>query len=905
MNTMKDTLNLYQTSFPMRADLPRLEPKLLARWNESDCYNQLRIQREKAPKFILNDGPPYANGPIHLGHAVNKILKDIIIKSKTLEGFDAPFVPGWDCHGLPIEVQVEKLFGRKNEPTDFRQLCREYAHSQIEIQKQGFMRLGILGSWDSPYKTMDPSFEAQIIRQISSFIQKDLLHSGFKPVHWCPLCSSSLSDAETEFVTKVSHSVDVAFKVTTDFIHEGTSYPLYLIAWTTTPWTLPSNQAVAYHPDYDYSVVLYRNQAYFMQVDRVPLCLEDWGWETNDVQILPLDSDNLRDRVCQNLFDPSKTVPLIPSEHVTLEKGTGLVHTAPDHGPEDYVLGLKFGLKPLEYLDLYGRFNAHAGPDLAGLSWVAAESIILDKLRAQGQIISQSTIEHQYLTCWRHKKPIFYRATAQWFITMTETFKDQILKSLQSVQWHPHSGEARMQHMISTRPDWCISRQRFWGTPLVLVFHPQTRQLHPNMLNIIETVAAQVEKDGLEAWHNLSLDDLGVQADEGWVKSQDTLDVWFDSGCVFHLLHKHPALTFPADLYLEGNDQYRGWFQSSLICSYAHHNAPPYKEVLTHGFLVDPQGKKMSKSLGNVVDPQAVADKHGVDIMRLWASLTNYEEEMAVSESILTRAADNYRRIRNTLKFILANLVDFKADQAVAIADLPVLDRWIIAQTNHLQRSNQEGYAAYHFQTVSRSILDFCVNELGAVYLDIIKDRLYTAGQNSQARRSAQTALTIIFESLVHQLTPILPFTADEAWEHHVGHPNDCILMHLWPACVDPALTPIDLESADRIVKMRKTLQSPLEELRKTGQIGSSLEAQVLLTLVKGDPLWAWVSEMKFIFLVSQVHCMEGESEAMQVEIYVGEKCPRCWHRIETLESTLCVRCDQNIHGSGEHRAYA
>ncbi len=902
---MKNTLNLSQTAFPMRADLPKLELKILERWRESQIYETLRSQRQGSPKFILNDGPPYANGPIHLGHAVNKVLKDLILKSKTLEGFDAPFLPGWDCHGLPIEVQVEKLLGKKSDPVEFRKLCRDYAQSQITIQKSGFIRLGVLGSWEQPYKTMDPHFEAQIIRQVGSFVKKNLIQSGFKPVHWCPLCASSLSDAETEFVQKISQSLHVIFHITTPFETEGYSYPLSVVAWTTTPWTLPSNQAVAYNPNLKYTGLLYRDHVYLVHSDKVSESLQNWHWDSEEVKTLNLPENALKGLLCEGLFDSSKTVPLVPSDHVISEKGTGFVHCAPDHGPEDYELGVRFGLKPLEHLDIYGKFKESAGLYLAGFSWIAAESLVIDFLKNQNKILNHSPLEHQYLTCWRHKKPIFYRATAQWFVTLNKEFKEQILQEIPKVKWHPASGELRMRNMIATRPDWCISRQRFWGTPLVLVFKPETRELHPNILSIIEKVSQAVEIQGLEAWYELSLADLGVNVEEGWVKSSDTLDVWFDSGSVFHILTQELNLHFPADLYLEGSDQYRGWFQSSLICSSAYYNQSPYKEILTHGFLVDQHGKKMSKSLGNVIDPHDVAEKHGVDILRLWVSMTNYEEEIVIAPSILERTADSYRRIRNTLKFILANIGNFSAEHVIPHEELPTLDRWIIDQVQALQKQTQENYAKYRFSTVSRSLIDFCVNDLGAFYLDVIKDRLYTCGAHSHARRSAQTALKIVFESLLHQILPILPFTAEEAWEHHVGHTQDSPLLHVWPSILAELLTPQERALVNRVIQIRKTLQLRLEDLRQTGQIGSSLEAQVYITLPSGDLLRLWAAELKFIFLVSKVEFKISPIESMYVEPYLLDKCPRCWHRIEALAHEMCDRCHENVHDYGERRYYA
>ncbi|NBV28591.1 isoleucine--tRNA ligase, partial [bacterium] len=694
---MKETLNLPQTDFPMKGDLARREPEFIKFWEEHACYQKLIDSRQDAPKFILNDGPPYANGCIHIGHAVNKILKDFILKSKNLEGYCAPYIPGWDCHGLPIEIQVERKIGRNMPAAIFRQHCRDYASEQIEIQASGFKRLGVQADWTHRYATMDSSFEANIVRQFKSMLDKDLVKSGLKPVHWCPHCQSSLSEAETEFAPKVSTSIDVKFSFSERKMIDGQLLNASVVIWTTTPWTIPSNQAVAYGKTIAYVAVIRHDQAYFVAQPLVEASLKRWGWSLDDVTITPISHEHWENQCVQHpLYD--RQVPLLAGDHVTTDAGTGFVHTAPDHGPEDYELGRAAQLKPLQLLDARGRFVASV-PDVAGLNNFEAEPIITNLLKDKNCLLANNSFEHSYLVCWRHKKPIFYRATPQWFVSLSPSFKKDIIESIHKVAWHPHWGAQRMEKMIEQRPDWCISRQRHWGTPLVLIYHEQTYEVHPQMSAIIEKVACAIEKDGLEAWFGSKPIDWGVEGDE-WVASRDTLDVWFDSGSVFHILMGQD-LNFPADLYLEGVDQYRGWFQSSLICSMGRMDIPPYKAVLTHGFTVDRDGKKMSKSLGNVISPFEVADKYGIDVLRLWVATSNYREEMAIGDEILNRTSDIYRRIRNTLRFLLSNLFDFQLKDALSSDHMTLLDKYFLYRIAQMQNQARDSYAQYDFDAVT------------------------------------------------------------------------------------------------------------------------------------------------------------------------------------------------------------
>lgn len=905
---MKQPLNLPQTSFPMKAGLVQNEPRWLAFWQEQDVYQKRLFERQNAPLYTLNDGPPYANGPIHIGHATNKILKDIVIKAKSLEGYRTPFVPGWDCHGLPIEIQVEKKLGSGKEPAVFRAACRSYAEKQIGIQKEGFQRLGVLADWDNPYKTSDFAFEAEVVRLFGALLERDLIVSGLKPVHWCPHCASSLSEAETEYTQLNSSAIDVLFSCPQEISYQGISYPSFVVIWTTTPWTLPANQAVAYGSELSYVGLLHQDKILLIAQELVPVCAARWQISQEDIVTVPL-PEGFWPGHLQHPFD-DRIVPLVTGHHITTEMGTGFVHTAPDHGPDDFIIGQEHGLAPLEYLDARGRFTA-ARPDLEGKGLKDAQSLILEKLGSAGTLLHHEQLEHAYQICWRHKKPIFYRATAQWFVRLSDTFRQEIVAEIDKVKWSPHWGSERMKQMILSRPDWCISRQRFWGSPLVLIFHPDTHQIHPDMGRILEAVASAITERGLEAWFDSQLEDWGVDASEGWVKSRDILDVWFDSGAVFHLLLAQQG-AFPADLYLEGTDQYRGWFQSSLICSMGHQGHPPYKEILTHGFIVDIHGKKMSKSLGNVVAPSEVAQKFGIDILRLWVSCCNYREEMAIGDDILARTSDIYRRLRNTLRFLLGNLYDFTEQDILPPEEMILLDRVMVEKIFEQQERARHAYAGHEFDQVVRPLIDFCVNDLGGFYLDIIKDRLYTAATKGKARRSAQTALYYLFMSLTHQLAPVLSFTMEEAWQAAKFISNKrSLFFNEWPKhpwAKYAHLSAQQRAEADQVQQWRERLQVPLEKMRQEGVIGSSLEAGVQLWIPQDSPLWAWEKELKFIFLTSECHLhfeTEPREHPWEIKALSAEKCPRCWHRTHDL-NPVCPRCSLNLSDpQGEVRLYA
>ncbi|KAH8299198.1 hypothetical protein KR044_012891, partial [Drosophila immigrans] len=771
----KNTLNLPETGFPMRGDLAKREPGMLQRWYEQDLYGIIRTAKKGKKTFILHDGPPYANGSIHIGHSVNKILKDIIIKSKGMAGFDSPYVPGWDCHGLPIELKVEQLYGKPGEKltaAEFRQKCREYAAEQVEGQKKDFIRLGVLGDWDRPYLTMDFKTEANIIRALGKIISNGHLLKGAKPVHWCTDCGSSLAEAEVEYYDKTSPSIDVTFHaadaaaVAAKFGVSHFNGTISLVIWTTTPWTLPANRAISLHPDFTYQLVQVDGQCLILAAELVESVMKRAGiteWTVlgsckgADLELLRFNHPFMD-------FD----VPAILGEHVTLDAGTGAVHTAGGHGPDDFVISQKYGLEIANPVGPNGCYLTGTHPLLDGKFVFKANDLIVDLLREKGALLHVEKFLHSYPCCWRHKTPIIFRATPQWFVSMDQKgLRQQSLEEIKGVQWIPDWGQARIEMMVANRPDWCISRQRTWGVPMSLFVHKETEQLHPRTVELMEEVAKRVEQDGIQAWWDLDAADiLGAEAAD-YVKVPDTLDVWFDSGSTHaSVVDVRPEFQgHSADMYLEGSDQHRGWFMSSLMISTAMKGKAPYKEVLTHGFTVDGQGRKMSKSIGNTVSPQDVMNKLGGDILRLWVASTDYTGEIAVSDEILKRSADSYRRIRNTARFLLANLNGFEpSTDCVAPEDMVVLDRWAVGRALAAQQDIEQAYANYDFHEVVQRLMQFCSVEMGSFYLDIIKDRQYTAKSDSVARRSCQTALYHIVEALVRWMAPIMSFTADEIW---------------------------------------------------------------------------------------------------------------------------------------------
>ena len=933
MADYKQTLNLPATDFPMKAGLPNREPVMLKRWQEQDLYQQLRQKNQNKPKFILHDGPPYANGEIHIGHAVNKILKDIILKSKTLSGFDTPYVPGWDCHGLPIELNVEKKVGKpgvKVSPAEFRQACRDYAAKQVDGQREDFKRLGVLADWDNPYLTMDFQFEADIIRTLGEIIENGHLHKGVKPVHWCVDCGSALAEAEVEYEDKTSPAIDVRFPLVdvADFdkaCPNNGSGAVSIAIWTTTPWTLPANQAVCLHPELDYVVVQCDNERLVLAEALYEKALERYQL-TGEV-IARCKGATLEGLLLHHPFYDRK-VPVILGDHVTTDAGTGAVHTAPGHGQDDYIVGLKYKLEVDNPVGGNGVFLPDT-PVFAGESVFKANPQVIDLLKEKSVLLCHIDIRHSYPHCWRHKTPIIFRATPQWFVSMNQNgLRDQAMQAIATTKWMPDWGQKRIENMVSGRPDWCISRQRTWGVPIPLFVHQQSGELHPDSQALIEKVALAVEQQGIDAWFDMDASDLIGADAENYFKVTDTLDVWFDSG-VSHacVLTRRDDLQRPADLYLEGSDQHRGWFQSSLLTSVATTGKAPYKAVLTHGFTVDAEGKKMSKSKGNTVSPQKVVNNLGADIIRLWVAATDYSAEMTVSDEILKRTADSYRRIRNTARYLLSNLNDFDpASNLVATEKLLPLDRWVLDRAYHLQLEILAAYESYQFHLIYQKVHNFCANELGSAYLDITKDRQYTMPADSLGRRSSQTAMYHILEALSRWIAPILSFTADELWEFIPGQRNASVLLNDWYQFLEPLSQDSALSVADwqQLFSVREAVAKELENKRNQGEVKGGLTAEV--NLYAEDKLLEVLNkvgdELKFVLITSSARRFALADKpataintsltglAVDIQASANARCERCWHQTDDVGShadhpELCGRCVENVDGDGETRRFA
>ena len=928
MADYKNTLNLPDTAFPMKGDLAKREPEWIAQWQHRRLYLRIREACAGRPKFVLHDGPPYANGDIHIGHAVNKILKDIVVKSKTLAGFDAPYVPGWDCHGLPIEHQVEKLHGKDIPAGEFRRLCREYATAQIGRQRRDFIRLGILGDWDAPYLTMNFQTEADIVRALGRIHERGFLYQGAKPVHWCIDCRSALAEAEVEYEDRTSPAIDVAFaftdlrKLARPFGFTHLYEPAFAVIWTTTPWTLPANQAVAVHPEFHYNLVRTSKGLLVLAEDLRESCLERYGLQGEVVATAAGQTLELLE-LAHPFFD--RRVPIVVGPHVTLETGTGLVHTAPAHGLEDYVIGSRYNLPVDNPVDDDGRFLDNV-PLVGGLSVWDANKVVIDTLAQEGRLLHNETITHSYPHCWRHKTPIIFRATRQWFIGMDSNrhagggplLRELAQTAVEHTEFFPGWGRARLEAMIRNRPDWCVSRQRNWGTPMVLFIHRESGELHPRTSELIETVAERIERQGIDGWFNLDIREvLGEEADV-YRKAPDTLDVWFDSGTTHaSVLARRAGLVKPADLYLEGSDQHRGWFQSSLLTGCAMDGRAPFRQLLTHGFVVDGQGRKMSKSLGNGIEPQEVSGSLGAEILRLWVASTDYSGELSLSPEILKRVVEMYRRIRNTLRFLLANVSDFDAKTDLLPVERWVeLDRYALAITHEVQAAVMQDYRQYEFHFVAQKLHAFCSEFLGAFYLDILKDRLYTTAASSPARRSAQSALYHITHSLLRLFAPILSFTTAEAWGHFMrGDSGDSVFAQTVYA---PPSAP-DGDAVRRkwalVREVRSEVQKELEALRVAGRIGSSLAAEVEI-FASGERLDAIASlgdDLRFVLITSRAVVREvsaASEHRVLARPSADAKCPRCWHYRADIGASaahpeICGRCASNLIGPGESRAHA
>jgi isoleucyl-tRNA synthetase len=943
----KYPVNMTDTPFPMRGDLAKREPGWVKQWQDKKIYQRIRKAAAGRPKFVLHDGPPYANGDIHLGHAVNKILKDIVVKSRTMAGFDAPYVPGWDCHGMPIEIQIEKLYGKNLPTAEVLQKARAYALEQIDKQRAGFIRLGVLGEWKNPYMTMAYGNEADELRALGKLLDKGYVYRGLKPVNWCFDCGSALAEAEVEYQDKRDPAIDVGFpfaepeRVAQAFgLNELPAGDGYIVIWTTTPWTIPSNQALNVHPEVTYGLVRAQRDGkpllLMVAKDLAESVLQRYRLEGEVVaETLGSNLDNIRFKHPLHRADPfyDRTSPVYLADYVTTDSGTGVVHSAPAYGLEDFQSCKAHGMKDDDILKPVmgdGRF-ASTLPLFGGMTIWEASKPICNALSEAGALFELKMFDHSYMHCWRHKTPIVYRATSQWFAGMDVTPKDggktlreTALAGIDETRFFPEWGQARLHGMIANRPDWTLSRQRQWGVPMAFFIHKETGALHPRTPELLEQVAKLIEQGGIDAWHKLDPRELLGSDAEMYEKNRDTLDVWFDSGTTHYTVlrgsHKEQS-HFPADLYLEGSDQHRGWFHSSLLTASMLDARPPYKALLTHGFTVDEHGRKMSKSLGNVLSPQKISDSLGADILRLWVASTDYTGELALSEEILKRVTEAYRRIRNTLRFLLANTSDFDpATNAVPVDQMLEIDRYALAETARLQEDVAKSFERYEFHPVVGRLQNFCSEDLGGFYLDILKDRLYTTGVDSHSRRSAQTALWHIAHALLRIMAPILSFTAEEAWAVFAGekafHESDetIFTQTFWtfPVVADGAAL-LDKYAVLRGVRADVTKQ--LEEVRASGAIGSSLQAELALKAygVRYQELASLGDDLKFVFITSAAEVTEvaaAEQEAVTVTPSQAEKCERCWHYRRDVghdpaHPGLCGRCTSNLFGGGEKRKFA
>ena len=926
---MKDTLNLPNTDFPMKANLTQREPELLARWEKEKLYEKIRQSARGKPQFVFHDGPPYANGHIHIGHALNKLLKDFIVKIMNMKGFDAGFIPGWDCHGLPIEHQVGKKLKEKKlslEKSEIRKRCRVYAQEFVDVQREEFKRLGVLADWENPYLTMDFSYEATIVREFGKFVEKGLVYKGLKPVHWCTSCKTALAEAEVEHDEHTSPSIYVKFPVQSGIPQSvGVLNSPYMVIWTTTPWTLPANLAICLHPEFIYVAVAHGDDTYIVAEDRLSMLVSEWEWK--DYKILgSCKGADWENAVCRHPFIDRES-KVILGEHVTLEQGTGCVHTAPGHGQDDYIVGLKYGLEPYNPVDDGGVFR----PDVehfGGMFVRKANPEIIQKLRQDGFLIRDENIKHSYPHCWRCHQPVIFRATNQWFISMDKRdLRKNALDGIGRTQWIPQWGRDRIYSMIENRPDWCVSRQRSWGVPITL-FTCNACGDFINSSDLFERIAGGVEKYGADFWFDSLPEELlpeGTVCQCGgkeFSREDDILDVWFDSG-VSHVavIEKNSELNWPADLYLEGSDQHRGWFHSSLLESIGTRGKEPYKSVLTHGYVVDGKGKKMSKSAGNVIAPQKIIDQYGAEILRLWVASENYREDIRVSNEILKRLTESYKKIRNTLRYLLGNLHDFdcKEDQ-VPVNEMLELDRYILHRFNILREKILTAYENYEFHVFYHSFSNFCIIELSAFYLDIIKDRLYTYPAKSRERRSGQTALHILLMGMVRLIAPILSFTAEEVWNHLPKNSVDEESVHM-SQFLDPENVSFDenlVKKWEFLVELKGEVSKALETSRRDKIIGHSLDSIVKLELPDNFKAIVKNDELKYIFIVSEVVLVDSigseekifESDSLQgvkvfSEMHPGKKCERCWHYFEPdvkegkANGEICSRCEDHLQTAG------
>ncbi len=932
------TLNMPDTPFPMRGDLPKREPGWVQEWEDKGLYKKLRDARHGAPKFILHDGPPYANGKIHIGHAVNKALKDMIVKSRQLEGFDALYVPGWDCHGLPIENAIEKLHGRNLPRDEMQAKSRAFATEQIAQQMVDFKRLGVLGDWDHPYKTMNYANEAAELRALKRVMERGFVYRGLKPVYWCFDCGSSLAEFEIEYADKQSQTLDVMFptaapdRLAAAFGLPSLAKPAFIVIWTTTAWTIPANQALNVNPELEYSLVDTERGLLIVASALVEKCLARWKLEGQVVATAvgrKLDHLQFKHPLADMDKGFDRVSPVFLADYATADDGTGIVHSAPAYGVDDFNSCMNNGMTREDILSPVQGNGVYAPelPLFGGQHIWKATPAIIDALKLAGRLMDTKTITHSYPHCWRHKTPVIYRAAAQWFIRMDEgegvftkpgdkpaqTLRQIALEAIEHTQFYPENGKTRLRDMIAGRPDWCISRQRSWGVPLPFFLHKDSGELHPRTMEIIDQAAAMVEQGGIEAWSRVTAEDiLGAEEAVHYTKSTDILEVWFDSGSTFwHVMRgthadMHHDQGPEADLYLEGHDQHRGWFHSSLLLASAIFGRAPYRGLLTHGFTVDGQGKKMSKSLGNTVAPQDVSNKMGAEIIRLWVASTDYSGDLGIDDKILARVVDAYRRIRNTLRFLLANVSDFDAAKdSVATEELLEIDRWALARAAQFQAELLAHYKVYEFHPVVAKLQLFCSEDLGGFYLDVLKDRLYTSAPKSLARRSAQTALHQITHAMLRWMAPFLSFTAEEAWK--VFGDSESIFLETYTDL--PAGDEALLAKWARLREIRDVVNKDIEAVRTEGRVGSSLQAEVSVSAQPEDLalLQSLGDDLKFVFITSAAEALAGEALQAAVTPSSHAKCDRCWHYradvgINPEHPSLCGRCDSNLHGAGEER---
>ncbi|CAL4319248.1 Isoleucine--tRNA ligase [Buchnera aphidicola (Panaphis juglandis)] len=931
----KKTLNLPKTKFPMKANLFKKENDILKIWNTDNIYQIIQNKKKKKEKFLLHDGPPYANGKIHIGHAVNKILKDIIIKSQTLSGKNTPYVPFWDCHGLPIENQIEKQFVtiEKNIKKDkFRSLCRKYVNTQFKQQKSDFIRLGVFGDWENSQLTMNPKLEANVIRILGKIIENKYLYQGLKPVHWCTKCQSALAEAEVEYYNQKTESIIVMFKILNHQIINRmfklpNKNPIYIIIWTTTPWSLPANRAIAVHPELKYQLIQLEKYHIILAKDTVKSVMNKINIQNWKI-IQTFYGKNLENIKCMHPF-LIFNIPIILSEHVKLDTGTGIVHIAPDHGEDDYIVSKKYNIPLTNIINEKGYYNENICHELKNNTIFNSNEIIIQILKNNKKLLHKNIIEHSYPHCWRHKTPIFYRTTKQWFIKINNSqLKNKAIETIKKIKWIPECSYNYMYNMIKNRPDWCISRQRTWGVPITIFTHKKTGKIHPKTIQIIKKISKLVEDHGSEIWWKINKKEILGDDYKKYHQSRDILDVWFESGCIHHLkLYNTNELKNTSNMYLEGCDQYRGWFMSSLIISEAINKPVPSHTILTHGFIIDNSGKKMSKSIGNVITPDSIINKFGADVLRLWVASTNYTNDITILEDTFKQTSEQYRRIRNTIRFLLSNISDFNLqDNMINFSKMIILDKWILHRTKKIQKKIIELYKNYKFYEIVKILIKFCSIDLGSYYFDIIKDRQYTTQKNSLERRSCQTAMHYILHSLISWITPILPFTTHEIWNHIPNSNNECIFTKKWFNKLNklPEIEILNYEHWKILFKIKNITNKIIENKIKKQKIENKTKTKIILYAKKElyDIIIILKNELKFFLMVSSACVKEyflapkninndDSINGLKILItnFIGVKCPRCWNifnkvKIKNIDHNICNRCNTNVHKNGEKRYF-